>query len=256
MDCIYIGEIYNNYCSGKGKICCGDFYYEGNFVKNKMCGYGKFESAECSKFEGVMSNDMFLKGKYISSDKKINYEGDFLNGNFNKGIMKIQFNSNYCIYEGTFMDGLFNGNGILKLYNSETSKIVFVIEGNFKKGKEIGEIKISFSDSAILIKNDGEISFCDFVVNDTISEKRKNKIIEDINKENLNFIECKNDSNFELKKNGNFCNYNNDKIFEQMSVRYLNYSMILKLVKKYHLISDPKEKKKYEYLMNCVNKLK
>ena len=117
-----------------------DYFYDGDYDKNKINGKGK----------------LFYKGK-------VKYQGEWKNGEFSgKGVLYFD-NSSIKLYQGTFKKGVFNGkgttynnhwtnnkvqeegyykNGVLikgKLFNDQGS---LIREGNFKNGKLHGKGKI------------------------------------------------------------------------------------------------------------------
>ena len=76
-----------------------EYYYEGDFDKNKINGKGK----------------LFYRGKLY-------YDGEWKNGEFSgKGIL-YQYIGNYKQYEGTFKRGFYDGEGILYDRESRNKK--------------------------------------------------------------------------------------------------------------------------------------
>ena len=138
----FLGLLKNNLPFGKGVLYYknGDIQYEGEFVKGKKQGLGKYYFDDNTWY--VMENNkefLFGKGDYyfgqffnddmhgkgiIYLNNKIKYDGDFVNNKFN-GFGKYYFeNGDY--YIGEVKDDMQHGKG--KLYDKNGN---IRVEGNF-----------------------------------------------------------------------------------------------------------------------------
>ena len=133
---IYEGNYHDDMRNGKGKIKFlnkGDFY-EGEFLNDKITGYGKYIWFNNQEYIGnFFEGDMNGKGKYIWPDGK-EYEGDYVN---NKREGEGQFKwKNGDIFKGVFHEGKPCGKGIMILngitYNGEFKKGHFKVFGEKK----------------------------------------------------------------------------------------------------------------------------
>ena len=121
---IYKGNFINDQFNGKGSI---EFFeegskYIGDFIKNEICGKGKFEWNNGDIYEGDMKKGkMDGFGKFIFNDGKI-YEGEYKNG-IKQGKGKLIYPGN-IIYDGYFDKGLPEGEGIY-IENGKKFKVLF-----------------------------------------------------------------------------------------------------------------------------------
>ena len=127
----FIGTLRNKIPFGKGKLYYenGDIKYEGDFVKGKKQGFGKYYFSDYNWY--VMENNKkfyFMKGDYyfgqffndgmhgkgiIYLNNRIKYDGDFVNNKFT-GFGKYYFeNGDY--YVGQLKDDMQHGKG--KIYD-------------------------------------------------------------------------------------------------------------------------------------------
>jgi len=77
----YIGEWLNNLKHGKGTYYYknGNIKYEGDFIKNKFEGNGKYIYENGEYYIGQWLNDQIHgKGTYYYKNGKIKYEGVFI----------------------------------------------------------------------------------------------------------------------------------------------------------------------------------
>ena len=127
---IYEGNYHNDMRNGKGKIKfinTGDSY-EGDFLDDKITGYGEYIWSNKQKYIGNFIDGMMNgKGKYTWPDGK-EYEGEYINDK-REGQGKFKW-KNGDIFEGTFHDGKPNGKGIM-IYKGSKYKGEFV-KGHFK----------------------------------------------------------------------------------------------------------------------------
>ena len=123
FDYIYEGNFHNNMKNGKGEIKMiksGD-NYEGEFVNDKITGYGKYIWDNHHQYIGYfLDGEMNGKGKYKWPDGS-EYEGEYVN-NKREGKGKFKWNSG-AFFEGNFHNGKPDGNGIFfkqgSTYNAE-----------------------------------------------------------------------------------------------------------------------------------------
>ena len=123
FDYIYKGNFHNNMKNGKGEIKMiksGD-NYEGEFVNDKITGYGKYIWDNHHQYIGYFVNgEMNGKGKYKWPDGS-EYEGEYVN-NKREGKGKFKWNSG-AFFEGNFHNGKPDGKGIFfkqgSTYNAE-----------------------------------------------------------------------------------------------------------------------------------------
>ena len=109
--------------NGKGEIKMiksGD-NYEGEFVNDKITGYGKYIWDNHHQYIGYFVNgEMNGKGKYKWPDGS-EYEGEYVN-NKREGKGKFKWNSG-AFFEGNFHNGKPDGKGIFfkqgSTYNAE-----------------------------------------------------------------------------------------------------------------------------------------
>ena len=109
----YEGNFEQGLKHGKGKIFFTNTqnYYEGEFISNKIEGYGKFKWASEDQYEGTFKNGI-LHGEGVYKWKNGDvYTGPYLNG-VRCGNGKL-VNSNGKIYEGSFENNLPHGKGVV-----------------------------------------------------------------------------------------------------------------------------------------------
>ena len=168
---IFEGEYLNGERNGKGKeyfhidiihsYKTGDFYgkitheFEGEFIDGKRNGKGKeYTKDKKLKFDGYYINNYRSKGKYYIKGK-LEYEGEFLfrkkwNGKGydekgkiiyelkeGNGKVKEYNEDDILIYEGEYLNGEKNGKS--KEYHEKTGKLIF--RGEYKKGIRHGKAK-------------------------------------------------------------------------------------------------------------------
>ena len=116
--------------NGKGKLTflnMGDSY-EGDFINDKITGFGKYIWSNKHEYIGdFIEGDMNGKGKYKWPDGN-EYEGEYVN-NKREGEGKFKWN-NGDVFKGLFHDGKPYGKGIM-IRKGITYKGEF-IKGNFK----------------------------------------------------------------------------------------------------------------------------
>ena len=129
-DYIYKGNYHNDMKNGKGKLTflnMGDSY-EGDFINDKITGFGKYIWSNKHEYIGdFIEGDMNGKGKYKWPDGN-EYEGEYVN-NKREGEGTFKWN-NGDIFKGLFHDGKPYGKGIM-IRKGITYKGQF-INGNFK----------------------------------------------------------------------------------------------------------------------------
>ena len=123
----YIGELRNKIPNGKGILYYknGDIKYDGDFVKGKKQGLGKYYFSDYSWY--VMENNkkfFFMKGDY--------YFGQFLNDNMHgKGI--IYLIDGTVKYDGDLVNNKFEGNG--KYYFATGGYYIGQLKEDMQHGK-------------------------------------------------------------------------------------------------------------------------
>ncbi|KAL4483005.1 hypothetical protein ABPG74_019031 [Tetrahymena malaccensis] len=130
----YEGYLQNEMRNGKGKIYFNQTspykMYQGDWLNDKIEGFGIFE---------------FKNGDI--------YEGNFINNYFKgKGICFYNENSIYKKYEGEWNDNKYEGYGILELKSGDR------YEGNFKSGLKQGKGKYFYEESSQFKQYSGEFS--------------------------------------------------------------------------------------------------
>ena len=127
--------------------------YKGSWNINnyKKEGFGILIDEEGNKYIGYFQDDL-MNGK----GRLFNKEGDYFEGNFEKGDFKegkLILKSGYKL-EGVFINGKINGKGKESLNN------IFNYEGNFMNGKRNGEGIYKWEDGSIYNGNfiNGEIN--------------------------------------------------------------------------------------------------
>ena len=139
---IYIGKISDGKRNGKGKLIFPDgSTYEGDFKNNEFDGFGIYKSKSYIYEGNFVKGKMSGKGKYEDLIKETTYEGDFFDDKKNgTGVEKY---SNGFIYKGEFKNGIKEGKGTLILKNYKNKDKVYT--GEFKNNQihGIGEMKFS-----------------------------------------------------------------------------------------------------------------
>ena len=140
----YIGEILNGLKHGKGILYYknGTIKYDGNFIKDKYEGIGKYIYESSNYYIGEMLNGL-KHGKGIEYYKNgdIKYDGNFVNDKYEGEGKYIWEDGEY--YIGQWVNDLRHGKGILYYTNGAIK-----YNGNFIKGKYEGDGKY--------IREDGE----------------------------------------------------------------------------------------------------
>jgi len=131
---IYVGNSLNAYREGKGRMVWANHktlkYYEGNFLKNKMHGFGLLELKNGLIYEGELKENK-MTGKGTIRNDKFKAEGEYVDG---KPISDIRIlYENGDIYEGGFKDFKRNGKGKLVKKNG------ILYEGFYKDNKMHGD---------------------------------------------------------------------------------------------------------------------
>ena len=128
----YTGQWKNDSMNGKGTIYLkdGSIKYEGDFVNNKITGYGKYYFENGVYYLGQWLDDkQHGKGKIFDKNGNIVLEGDFVNDQLD-GYGKIYLsNGNYFI--GQFKQGILQGKG--KEYDKNGN---FFFENEYFKDKK------------------------------------------------------------------------------------------------------------------------
>ncbi|MEP7169484.1 MAG: hypothetical protein ABI855_08965, partial [Bacteroidota bacterium] len=131
----YEGQFVKNKKHGKGKYTFkSGSSYEGDFVKDLFAGEGVFYYDDGSCYEGTFSNDLF-NGKgvcfYANGDY---YVGEFRNSGYEGTGAYYYFSGDK--YEGGFTKNQFNGEGIYTSADGSISKY------KYENGKVIAEIPL------------------------------------------------------------------------------------------------------------------
>ena len=149
---IYNGNFKNDLREGTGNLTSYDekFYYEGEWVANKMEGNGVLYSSQLGKYSGHFHKDCFEgHGSLIDKNDNI-YEGNFVKGEKNgEGELKLSDGSSYV---GEFKHNKYHGKGILK-----DSQGNIILEGEFKLGSLYKPKKNHNKKEIIIEKNDEQI---------------------------------------------------------------------------------------------------
>jgi len=168
----YIGELRYSTPNGKGKLYYknGDIKYDGDFVKGKRHGLGKYYFSDYSWF--VMEDKkkfFFMKGDYYFGqfendnmhgkgiiylvDGRVKYDGDLVNNKF-EGNGKYYFESG-GYYVGQLKQDMQHGYG--KMYDKDGS---LRFEGNFVNDHMHGMGKMYFEDGQYYVAQftNGEIN--------------------------------------------------------------------------------------------------
>ena len=139
----YEGGFVNGEKEGKGT-----YYYNngnkfvGTFSKNKKVR-GTFYFASGVIYEGPFDSDGYFcgKGKYISKNGDVVYEGEFKKDKFNGYGVHYSTTTKYR-YEGYFKDDVRNGHGKVRFADQDDR----VYEGEFIEGKINGLAFVTFDD--------------------------------------------------------------------------------------------------------------
>ena len=155
---LYNGELDKNHKPvGFGVLYMEGKKYEGNFIKGKLIGLGRFINEEGTCFEGIFENgNLVSKAKVIKNeDNKIvtyfgevidfkkngkgeetcedyKYTGEFL-GDLRHGHGRLEFLKEGNVYEGEFIRGEMTGKGNYIWRNKQR------YEGDFVKGIKHGK---------------------------------------------------------------------------------------------------------------------
>ena len=116
--------------------------YNNQFLFEIKDGNGKGKEYNFNgklEYEGEFKNGERIKGKEYNDDKII-FKGEYLNGKRWNGIIKEYNYEDGIIYEGEFRNGEINGKG--KEYEKENHRLIF--EGEYLNGKKNGNGKEFF----------------------------------------------------------------------------------------------------------------
>lgn len=150
----YEGDWYRNEMHGFGKKTFDSgSYYEGEFQHDSYCGHGEYHSDDGWHTEGEYKNNKLNgKGKYYFSSGTV-YEGEFQSDCFNgHGVMRYK---NGDVYDGEWLDDKHSGQGTYKFFGGDvyvggwydgdyngqgryTSTEGWVYEGGYSEGKRVG----------------------------------------------------------------------------------------------------------------------
>ena len=111
---IYEGEWKNNLRHGKGKMIYIDgTIYEGNFEYDIQNGKGQYILPSLYYYIGnIKGGKIYGKGKYYDPNKKLIYDGEWINFNYN-GYGISYFINGQIEYKGYWKDSNPHGKGIL-----------------------------------------------------------------------------------------------------------------------------------------------
>ena len=103
----YIGNFKNDQRDGIGKQLFQNIYCEGEFLNDRVNGYGIYKNEKGTIFEGTFINSIQQEiGISINSDSS-KYEGEYKDGKFNgQGTYTYADGDQYT---GEFKDGKING---------------------------------------------------------------------------------------------------------------------------------------------------
>tara|TARA_B100000767_G_C19766015_1_gene537539 strand:+ start:2472 stop:3437 length:966 start_codon:yes stop_codon:yes gene_type:complete len=124
--------------SGKGLLKTDIYQKDGEWKSGKLDGKGKFTFLkDNSVYEGIWKEDKLIKGTYILKNQKIQvkYEGDFEDLKFQGfGVLKVTNSDSSTKKEGEFInDDLFEGKSLV-VWNDG-----LVVSSNIYRGKVIDE---------------------------------------------------------------------------------------------------------------------
>ncbi len=132
---LYNGELDKNQKPvGFGVLYMEGKKYEGNFIKGKLIGLGRFINEEGVCFEGIFENgNLISKAKIIKNEngQKLTYYGEVVD--FKKNGKGEETCEDYK-YTGEFLDDLRHGKGRLEFLKEGS-----VYEGDFIKGQMTGK---------------------------------------------------------------------------------------------------------------------
>jgi hypothetical protein len=141
----YKGDIINGKANGKGILYYkeGKIKYEGNFINDKMEGYGKFYYKNGRYYIGQFKQNLLNgNGKLYDINGNIKYKGNFINNKFEGD--GIYYSEGCDYYIGPHKNGLRNGKGTLYY---ENGKIKY--EGDLECGMYNGKGTLYRSDGII-----------------------------------------------------------------------------------------------------------
>lgn len=134
----YMGSFKDDLKHGKGKIIFheDDSYYEGDFNKGQMTGYGIFHYKDKSCYDGeFLDGKMHGHGIFKWPDKS-EFEGNY-NMNLKEGYGEYRWKSGKK-YQGNHKDGKRHGKGVYIYPNGERKEVEFY-EGNEIKKYHVSE---------------------------------------------------------------------------------------------------------------------
>lgn len=142
---LYNGELDKNQKPvGFGVLYMEGKKYEGNFIKGKLIGLGRFINEEGTCFEGIFENgNLVSKAKIIKNidNQKVTYFGEVID--FKKNGKGEETCEEYK-YTGEFLGDLRHGQGRLEFLKDRN-----VYEGEFTRGEMTGKGKYLWSNKQI-----------------------------------------------------------------------------------------------------------
>lgn len=134
---IYSGLWLNSEFNGQGYQILGkynDFIYEGNFMRNYFCGFGKLS------YNNNSNNNKDINYSYEGNFENNKFEGFGSFKHFTNFIEEVNTITNkFEEYNGLWKNGLPNGKGIYIWKNGN------IYEGNYEEGKKKGIGKFTFN---------------------------------------------------------------------------------------------------------------
>lgn len=134
----YQGSFNDDLKHGKGKIIFheDDSYYEGDFNKGQITGYGTFHYKDKSCYDGEFLNGKMHGHGIFKWPDKSEFEGNY-NQNLKEGFGEYRWKSGKK-YQGNHKDGKRHGKGVYIYPNGERKEVEFY-EGNEIKKYHVSE---------------------------------------------------------------------------------------------------------------------
>ena len=127
------GKLFRN-GYGKCVINGGLIIFEGFYIEGRRNGKGKLNNISTGlAYSGEWVHGQLIKGKYISNDRKLLYEGEFKEDNgviIREGIGKYIDTIEETIYEGSWVNDKSEGYGRFTITNADTKTDIY--EGSFR----------------------------------------------------------------------------------------------------------------------------
>ena len=139
---LFIGNFDHGKAQGKGVfIFDNGSYYKGDFYRNKAeSEEGTFESEQLTYTGGFRDNKFDGKGIERGKNDSYVFQGTYINGARERGILEWSGEGGQYKYEGPFnAQNQFHGHGTLFLYSGQLTEPTGRYEGGFQYGEKEGE---------------------------------------------------------------------------------------------------------------------